>query len=61
MIFQTWYCHFKYQIRRFKLFNISKSFQTYINKILAQKLDIFVIIYLDNIFIYIKNPGQSYL
>ena len=35
------------------------SFQGYINKILAEKLDIFIIVYLDDIFIYIKDPGQG--
>ena len=41
----------------FGLFNAPATFQKYINKILAQKLDVFVIVYLDNILIYIKNPG----
>lgn len=36
----------------FDLSNASTSFQNYINKILAEKLDIFVIIYLDDIPIY---------
>ena len=36
----------------FGLTNILASFQGYINKILAEKLDIFVIMYLDNILIY---------
>ena len=35
----------------FKLFNTVASFKSYINKILAKKLDIFVIFYLNNIFI----------
>ena len=39
--------------------NILASFQRYINKILAEKLDIFVIVYLDNILIYTKDAGQS--
>ena len=39
----------------FGLFNALTIFQRYINKILAKKLDIFVIVYLDNILIYIKN------
>ena len=38
----------------FGLSNVPASFQGYINKILAEKL---VIVYLDNIFIYTKNPG----
>ena len=39
----------------FGLSNAPASFQGYVNKILAEKLDIFVIIYLDNILIYIKD------
>ena len=45
----------------FGLFSILANFQDYINKILAEKLNIFVIIYLDNIFIYTNNPGQSHI
>ena len=45
----------------FDLFNASIIFQKYINKILAKKLDIFVIIYLDNILIYIKNSKQPHI
>ncbi len=41
----------------FGLFNAPASFQGYINKILAEKLDIFVVVYLDDILIYTKNPG----
>lgn len=36
----------------FNLFNISVSFQEYINEILIEKLDIFVITYMDDILIY---------
>ena len=45
----------------FGLFNISASFQGYINKILAEKLDIFVIVSLDIILIYIKDPGHGHI
>ena len=45
----------------FGLFNALASFQVYIYKILAKKLDIFVIIYLYTIFIYIKDPSQIYV
>ena len=45
----------------FGLFNAPMSFQSYINKILAEKLNIFVIVYLDNIFIYTKDPGQGHM
>ncbi len=41
--------------------NIATSFQNYINKILAKKLDIFIVVYLDDILIYIENPGQLHV
>lgn len=37
------------------------SFQKYINKILVEKLDVFIIMYLDNIFIYIEDASQSHM
>lgn len=39
----------------FGLFNRPTSFKDYINKILAEKKDIYVIIYYDNIMIYIDK------
>ena len=39
----------------FKLCNILPSFQDYINKVLAKRFDIFIIVFLNNIFIYTKN------
>ena len=41
--------------------NIPPGFQDYINKILAKKLDIFVIFYLDNIPIVIENSYLSHV
>ena len=41
----------------FGLSNVLASFQNYINKIVAKKLDIFGIIYLDNIFLYTQDPS----
>ena len=45
----------------FGLSNASASFQSYIDKILAKRLVVFVIIYLHNIFIYIKNKGKGHV
>ena len=45
----------------FGLSNAPASFQSYINKILAKKFDVFVIIYLDNICIYTKDKGQGHV
>ena len=61
MAFQTRYSHFKYQIIIFRLSNTPINFQGYINKILAKKHNNFVIVYLDNIFIYIEDQGQDYV
>ena len=61
IIFRIQYSHFKYQVIFFSLSNILAIFQKYVNTILAKNLDIFIIIYLDNILIYIKDPGQSYV
>ena len=41
----------------FGLSNSPATFQGYVNKILAKKLDIFVIVYLDDILIYNKDQG----
>ena len=45
----------------FGLSNAPTIFQGYINKILAEKLDIFVIVYLDDILIYTKDLGQPHI
>ena len=45
----------------FGLSNAPAIFQGYINKILAEKLDIFIIVYLNDILIYTKNPGQPHI
>ena len=39
----------------FGFFNALATFQRYVNKILAEKLDFFVIIYLDVILIYTED------
>ena len=43
----------------FELSNIPASFQGYINKILAKNFDIFLIVYLNDIIIYIKDQSQD--
>ena len=40
----------------FDLSNVSTMFQKYINKILIEKFDILIIIYLNDILIYTKDP-----
>ena len=45
----------------FGLTNAPASFQGYINKILAEKLDIFIIVYLDDILIYTEDDGDGHV
>ena len=59
--FRNRYGHFEYEVMLFGLTNAPASFQGYINKILTEKLDIFVIMYLDDILIYIGNDGDGHV
>ena len=59
--FKTWYSHFKYQVILFGLRNAPATFQGFIRKILVEKLEIFVIIYLDDIFIYTDNDRDDHV
>ena len=57
--FRTRYGHFKYQVMPFGLSNAAATFQGYVNRILPEKLNVFVIVYLDDILIYIEDPSQA--
>ena len=61
MVFKIWYSHFEYQVMFFDLANIPATFQGYINKILVKKLDIFIIVYFNNIFIYIESKRKEHI
>ncbi len=58
---RTYYGYIKYQVILFNLTNVPVIFQDYINKLLVKELDIFVIVYLDNIFIYTKNKREGHV
>ena len=59
--FKIQYGHFEYQVMPFGLTNAPASFQEYINKIFVEKLDIFIIVYLDDILIYTNNDREGYV
>jgi hypothetical protein len=56
--FRTRYGHFEYLVMPFGLANAPATFQAYINTSLAGMLDDFVVVYLDDILIYSRDPAQ---
>ena len=56
--FCMYYDHFKYMIMLFSLTNASVIFQSYINMILWGLLNVFYVIYLNNILIFLKNKNE---
>ena len=55
IVFRTRYDQFEYQIMSFDLANASTIFQNYVNKTLKSYIDIFYVIYLNDILIYSKS------
>ena len=49
---------YEYLIMSFKLIKTPVTFQTYINNILRKYLNVFEIIYLDDILVYLKNKSD---
>lgn len=58
MTFKIKYDLYIYKIMQFRIFNALANFCSYINKILIEKFDIFVIDYLDNIFFFIEKSSH---
>ena len=61
MAFRIKYGHFEYQVMPFGLSNAPASFQDYINKILAERLNTFFVVYLNNIMIYTEDSREPYI
>ncbi len=59
--FRTLYGYFKYQIILFGLINAPIRFESYINKILVEKLDVFMIVFFNDILIYTESKGKEYV
>ena len=58
-VFQTRYRHYEYQVLPFGLANVPATFQAYINEALSGLLDVFCVVYLDDILIY-SQAGESH-
>lgn len=61
IVFKTQYGYFEYYVMLFGLSNTTISFQKYIKKILAKMLNIFIIIYPNNILISVKDLRQGHV
>lgn len=59
--FRTRYGHFEYQVMPFGLSNAPATFQGIINKILSEKLDVFCVVYLDEILIYTEGTESEHI
>ena len=55
MMFCTRYDHFEYLVMLFELVNVPTIFQAYINKALVGYIDVFCMIYLDDILMYFNS------
>ncbi len=53
--FKIRYEHYEYQVISFDLTNASTTFQAFMNKTLREYLNIFVIVYLDDILVYFED------
>jgi hypothetical protein len=57
--FRTRYGHYEYCVMPFGLANAPATFQAYINRALSDTLDVFAVVYLDDILIY-SNDEESH-
>jgi len=53
-VFYTWLKHYKYLIMSFNLINALITFQIFVNNVLQHYLNQFIIVYLNNILVYLK-------
>ena len=56
--FRTRYGHFEYLVMLFGLTNAPTTFIRLINNILRECLDIFIVVYLDDILVYLENKEE---
>ena len=58
--FRTRYGQFEYQVMPFGLANAPATFQSYVNKALKPYIDVFCVVYLDDVLIYSTNEKEHW-
>ena len=58
--FRTRYRHYKYTVMPFSLTNALATFQSLINTVLRQYLDIFVTAYIDDVLVYTNGTLEEH-
>jgi len=58
--FRTRYGSFEWSVMPFSLTNASAAFQRFINNIFSDLLDVYIVIYLDDILIYLNNMSEHH-
>ena len=58
MAYRTWYGHYKFVVLSFGLTNAPAAFIYFKNKVLKQYLDLFYIVFIDDILIYSSNEEE---
>ena len=56
--FRTRYRHYEFIVIPFGLTNVSAAFMDLMNRVFREHLDKFVIVFINNILIYSKNPEE---
>jgi hypothetical protein len=57
-VFKTKFGLYEYQVMPFRLINAPATWQSFINNVLREYLDVFVIIYLDDILVFSKTEEE---
>ena len=58
MAFQTMYVHYEFLVMSFGFRNAPAAFMDLMNRVFRNYLDCFVIVFIDDIFAYLKNKGE---